>query len=281
MKILITGAGGMLGQALVHALHNQELIPLSHQVLDVTDGSAVRRAIQKAAPDAVVHAAAWTNVDGCEGDPDRAFGINAVGTRNVALICQATGTACCYISTDYVFDGTKANPYLEWDRPSPVSVYGASKLAGEQEIRSHLDRFWIVRTSWLYGPGGRHFVGAILDKAKAGEPLKVVDDQIGSPTLASDLARALARLIRTQAYGTYHLTNAGACSWHDFALKILQIAGLGTIPVKAISSEDLARPARRPQNSRLRNFCWEALGYPPLRAWEAALEDYLRAPSRR
>ncbi len=277
MKVLITGAGGMLGQALVQALHNQELIPLSHQVLDVTDGSAVRTAIQKAAPDVVVHAAAWTSVDGCEGDADRAFSINAVGTRNVALACQPRGTPCCYVSTDYVFDGTKANPYLEWDRPNPLSVYGASKLAGEQEIRSHLDRFWIVRTSWLYGPGGRHFVGAILDKAKAGDPLRVVDDQIGSPTLTSDLARALARLIRTQAYGTYHLTNAGACSWYDLALKILQIAGLGTIPVKAISSEDLARPAKRPQNSRLRNFCWEALGYPPLRSWEEALEAYLHS----
>ncbi len=277
MKVLITGAGGMLGQALVQALHNQELIPLSHQVLDVTDGSAVRTAIQKAAPDVVVHAAAWTNVDGCEGDPDRAFAVNALGTRNVALACQAAGVACCYLSTDYVFDGTKANPYLEWDRPNPLSVYGASKLAGEQEIKAHLERFWIVRTSWLYGPGGRHFVGTILEKARAGESLRVVNDQIGSPTLTSDLARALRTLITTQAYGTYHLTNSGACSWYEFALEILRLSGLGATPVKAISSMELTRAAKRPQNSRLRNLCWDALGHPALRSWEKALQAYLHA----
>ena len=271
----------MLGQSLVEALQGHHLVPLSRETLDVSDGSAVRTAIERAAPDVVIHAAAWTNVDGCEGDPDRAFAVNALGTRNVALACQAAGAACCYISTDYVFDGTEAEPYWEWDRPNPQSVYGASKLAGEQEILTLLDRFWIVRTSWLYGPGGRHFVGAILEKARAGDPLKVVNDQIGAPTSTRDLARALATLIKTHAYGTYHLTNSGACSWYDFALKILQLAGLGTIPVKAISSAELARPARRPLNSRLRNFCWEALGQPPLRPWEEALRAYLHAEAGR
>jgi len=199
------------------------------------------------------------------------------GTRAVALACRAAGAACCYISTDYVFDGTKAGPYLEEDRPNPLSVYGASKLAGEAAVLASLDRFWIVRTSWLYGPGGRHFVRAILDKARAGDPLRVVDDQIGAPTSTRDVAEALVTLVATTAYGTYHLTNAGACAWYDFALKILQLAGLDATPVKAISSSELDRPARRPANSRLRNSRWEALGQPPLRPWDEALQAYFRA----
>ena len=281
VKVLITGAGGMLGQALVRVLSGHDLVPLTREALDVTDGQAVERAIRTAAPKVVVHAAAWTHVDACEADPDRAFRVNAHSTRHVALACRARGAACCYISTDYVFDGTKPDPYLEEDAPNPLSVYGASKLAGEREIQAHLDRFWIVRTSWLYGPGGRHFVGAILARAKAGESLRVVSDQVGAPTLTVDLAEALATLIRTQAYGTYHLTNGGACSWYDFALRILQLSGLGTTPVKTVSSAELHRPARRPANSRLKNARWEALGQRPLRSWEAALEDYLRASSGR
>ena len=277
MKVLITGAGGMLARALVEALRGHHVAPFPHRALDVTDGDTVLAAILRAAPDVVVHTAAWTDVDGCEGDPDRAFAVNAHGTRAVALACRAAGAACCYISTDYVFDGTKAGPYLEEDRPNPLSVYGASKLAGEAAVLASLDRFWIVRTSWLYGPGGRHFVRAILDKARAGDPLRVVDDQIGAPTSTRDVAEALVTLVATTAYGTYHLTNAGACAWYDFALKILQLAGLDATPVKAISSSELDRPARRPANSRLRNSRWEALGQPPLRPWDEALQAYFRA----
>jgi len=276
MRCLITGAGGMLGQALRRALgESHEVVALSRPQLDVTDLAAVREALARWAPDIVIHAAAWTDVDGCQRDPDRAFRVNALGSRNVALGCQAVGAACCYISSDYVFDGTKVEPYTEFDRPNPISVYGVSKLAGERAVRALTPRHWIVRTAWLYGPGGRNFVRTLLARARDGEDLRVVDDQIGSPTYAPDLAQAIARLIREPRYGLWHLTNSQSCTWYDFAAAILENTGQTGVRLEPILSKDLDRPAPRPRNSALRNYCWEQEGWPPLRRWPDALRDYL------
>ena len=279
MKILVTGAGGTLGQALRADLGlEHEVIPLARVDLDVTDLGATRSALGRVRPHVVVHAGAWTDVDGCEGDPDHSWRVNALGSRNLAVACQETGAACCYLSTDYVFDGEKPDPYTEFDAPNPISCYGASKLAGERYVQTLTPRHWIVRSSWLFGPGGKNFVKTVLTKARAGEDLRVVDDQVGSPTYTHDLARAISRLIHGPHYGIWHFTNTGSCSWYDFAAAILENTGLGGTRLEPITSKDLDRPAARPRNSVLRNYCWELEGWPPLRPWADALRDYLAHP---
>lgn len=269
----------MLGLALSRVLADRhEVVALPRADLDVTDLPAVQAALARWAPDAVLHAAAWTDVDGCQRDPDRAFRVNGLGARNVALGCQATGVGCCYISTDYVFDGAKAEPYTEFDPPNPISVYGASKLAGERAVRALTPRHWIVRTSWLYGPGGKNFVKTMLARGRAGEELRVVDDQLGSPTYTLDLAHGISRLLEEPRYGLWHLTNSLSCTWYEFAAHILESAGLGAARLEPILSKDLDRPAPRPKNSVLRNYCWELEGWPRLRAWTEALREYLAHP---
>ena len=279
MKVLVTGATGMLGRALGESLGPEhEVIALGRAGLDVTDPTATRAAFGRARPDVVVHAGAWTDVDGCELAPDRAFRVNALGSRNVAVACHEAGAACCYISTDYVFDGDKPDPYTEFDQPNPISWYGASKLAGERYVQTLTPRHWIVRSSWLFGPGGRNFVKTILEKARAGEDLRVVDDQVGSPTHSRDLARAIARLIGEPRYGVWHVTNSGWCSRYDLAAAVLESTGLIGTRLIPIASKELDRPAARPRNSVLRNYCWELEGWPALRPWPDALRDYLREP---
>lgn len=279
MKVLLTGATGMLGRALRENLSLQhELLPLAHADLDITDLDATLSALDRAKPQVVIHAGAWTDVDGCEQDPDRSWRVNALGSRNLSVACQGAGAACCYLSTDYVFDGEKPSPYTEFDAPNPISCYGGSKLAGERYVQTLTPRHWIVRSSWLFGPGGKSFVKTILAKARAGEGLRVVDDQVGSPTYALDLARAIARLIGGPHYGIWHVTNSGSCSWYDFAAAILENTGLTGTRLEPISSKELGRAAARPRNSVLRNYCWELEGWPPLRPWSDALRDYLAHP---
>jgi dTDP-4-dehydrorhamnose reductase len=279
MRILVTGAAGMLGQALRGELRlEHEVIPLAHADLDITNLGAILSALGRAKPQVVIHAGAWTDVDGCERDPDRSWRVNALGSRNLAVACQEAGAACCYLSTDYVFDGQRPDPYTEFDAPNPISRYGASKLAGERYVQTLTPRHWIVRSSWLFGPGGRNFVKTILAEARAGQDLKVVDDQVGSPTYTHDLARAISRLIGGPHYGVWHLTNSGSCSWYDFAAAILEAAGLGGTRLLPITSKELDRPAPRPRNSVLRNYCWELEGWPSVRHWSDALRDYLAHP---
>lgn len=274
MRIAVTGAGGMLGQDLCRVLGTRhEVYPLRRGDLDITDPDAVTETLGRIAPQVVVHAAGWTDVDGCERDPDRAFRVNALGSRYVALGAASAGAALLYLSTDYVFDGAKKEPYTEWDPPAPLSVYGASKLAGEREVRALCPRHWIVRTSWLFGPG-RNFVATILAQARRDAPLRVVDDQVGSPTYTEDLAAGLAALLEAPRFGIYHLTNGGHCSWFEFATAIVRAVGL-RVPVEPIPSTALARPAPRPPYSVLRNACWELEGRPPLRPWPEALSAYL------
>lgn len=272
MRIAITGARGQLGTCLQKALRGEEVIPLNRPDCDVTEAQVVP-AIAGLAPDVVIHAAAYTDVDGCARDPDKAYLVNALGTQNVALACQRCGATMVYISTNEVFDGAKGEPYLEFDRPNPINAYGRSKLAGEFFVQALLNRFYIVRTAWLYARGGNNFVTKIIRAADERGRLRVVTDEVGSPTYAPDLAEAIARLIRTGHYGIYHLTNEGACSRYDFAVRILELSGRGHIPVEPITLAEYKRASTPPPYTPLRNFCAAQLGI-KLRPWEEALRAY-------
>lgn len=273
--ILVTGAKGMLGTDLCAELSAQ------HQVTGVDLGDfdlSHKEAVEAIAdinPQLVVHCAAMTNVDGCEIDPDKAYLVNGLGTRHAALACQKLDIPLLYISTDFVFDGTKREPYYEWDSPNPLGHYGRSKLAGETEVRSLLNKYYIVRTSWLYGPNGKNFVASILKKARETGQVKVVDDQTGSPTYTRDLCNALSMLVQSNLYGVYHLSNSGSCSWHQFAKAAMQHAGVKAdlLPIK---SHEYPTPTKRPAYSVLNNFVWNKEFKTPLRHWEEGLKDYIR-----
>jgi len=232
-------------------------------------------AIAIRSPQLVIHTAAYTDVDGCEQHPDRAHKVNAIGTQNIALACARLDATMVYISTDFVFNGRKGRPYIEFDAPDPLSVYARSKLAGEQYVRALLKKWFIVRTSWLFGKNGKNFVETILRLAGERDELSVVNDQIGSPTFAGDLVPEMARLIATEAYGIYHLSNNGACSWFDYARKILELAHVENVRVVPISTETLGRPAVRPAYSVLRNYCMELTIGDRMRSWEEGLAAYL------
>ncbi|MDO9069599.1 MAG: dTDP-4-dehydrorhamnose reductase [Deltaproteobacteria bacterium] len=273
--ILVTGAKGMLGTDLCAELSAQ------HQVTGVDLGDfdlAHKEAVEAIAdlnPQLVVHCAAMTNVDGCETDPDQAYLVNGLGTRHAALACRKLDIPMLYISTDFVFNGTKSEPYYEWDSPNPLGHYGRSKLAGETEVRSLLNKYYIVRTSWLYGPNGKNFVASILKKAREEGRVKVVDDQTGSPTYTRDLCNALSMLVQSNLYGVYHLSNSGSCSWHQFAKAAMQHAGVKAelLPIK---SHEYPTPTKRPAYSVLNNFAWNKEFKTPLRHWEEGLKDYIR-----
>ncbi|MEW5898370.1 MAG: dTDP-4-dehydrorhamnose reductase [Bacillota bacterium] len=279
MKVLITGGGGQLGCDLEKELAGpggHEVICLGRDRLDVTRAEQVREVLHAARPDVVVHAAANTNVDRCELEPDGAYLVNALGTRNVAVAAARVKARLVYISTDYVFDGRKKEPYTEFDIPAPLSVYGKSKLAGENYAAAFSDRFFIVRTSWLYGRRGNNFVKTMLKLAAAQPEVAVVDDQMGTPTFTEDLARCIGALIQTELYGIYHASNSGACSWFDFARNIFRLAGLAHVSVKPIATAELNRPAPRPAYSVLDNYCLRLQGLPDLRPWEEALEEFFQ-----
>lgn len=274
MRVLVTGARGMLGAELCAMLApRHEVAAFDLAEADLTRPEAVA-AIAARRPEAVVHCAAMANVDGCERDPDAAYAANGLGTRHVALACQRLDVPLLYVSTDFVFDGAKREPYYEWDAPNPLGHYGRSKLAGEQAVRELLSRFFIVRTSWLFGQHGKNFVSGILAKARADGTVRVVNDQTGSPTYARDLSAAMIRLIESPYYGAYHLTNAGSCTWHAFAAEAVRIAGVRA-DVVPITSAEYPTPTRRPAYSVLRNFCWERTFGATLRPWQDALREHL------
>jgi len=252
MRIFLTGAEGQLGHELVAAFADHEVVATDVAQVDITERAALLEAIAAARPDVVVHPAAWTAVDACEGDPDRAFAVNAVGTRNVADAAEQRGVPVVYVSTDYVFDGTKPTPYDEGDEPNPQSVYGRSKLAGERELRPGST---IVRTSWVCGFHGPNMVKTILRLAAEHPTLSFVDDQRGHPTFAPDLAAVIRTLVLEQRPGLFHVTNQGAVSWYEFARAVLESAGLDPDRVQPVSTADLQppRPAPRPANSVLDN----------------------------
>jgi dTDP-4-dehydrorhamnose reductase len=276
VRILVTGAGGQLGRELIDVLSSHEVHGRDHRALDISDRKAVVETVEQVRPSWIINAAAYNDVDGAEKAIDLAFSVNAAGSGNLAAAAARAGAEMVHISTDYVFDGRKGAPYTELDRADPLSVYGRSKYEGELQVLSAHPSACVLRTAWLYGAHGNNFVKAILKAADRGDPLKVVADQIGSPTWARQLAQAIAELIRTPARGLFHVANGGSCSRFEFARAIVK----GRVEVQPIGAADAARPARRPANSALISARWEAAGLRPLPAWETALEDFLGQGSR-
>lgn len=274
MRVFITGCKGQLGRALYETLTTHAVAGCDLPEADITDRSGITRAIESYAPHVVIHAAAWTDVDGCARDPARAYRVNAIGTQNVALACASVGAELVTISTNEVFDGQSEEPYQEWDDLRPMNAYGRSKAGAEWFTRHLLSRFYIVRTAWLYASGGSNFPHRIIELADERGRLSVVTDEVGNPTLAPDLASALARLIETHAYGVYHLTNAGDASRYAFAREILDLTGRGHVPVEPITRDAFRRDSTPPPFAPLANTAAAALGI-QMRPWQEALAAFL------
>jgi dTDP-4-dehydrorhamnose reductase len=280
MRWAVTGAAGQLGRAVVSLLGPRTAWAGGRDEMDIRDPASVARVLDRIHPDVVINAAAFNDVDGAEADPGAAMAVNAIGAGHLARECGARGALLVHVSTDYVFDGAKREPYREEDCPRPLGVYGVSKLAGCQLVAAAGGEHLIVRTSGVFGAGGSRvkggsFVERIVARARAGQRLRVVADQVFSPTYAPDLAAALVTLVEGGGRGLLHVTNTGSCSWHELAVAALQIAGVNA-PVEAIRAEELGAPARRPPYSVLSNDRARALGLPPLRPWRDALAEFLR-----
>lgn len=275
MRVLITGARGMLGtELLLRRPPEWTVTGVDLADGDLSDAAEALRLIAAHEPQIVVHCAAWTDVDGCTRDPGRAMLLNAGATRNVAAACRTVGARLIALSTDYVFAGGLDRPYDEDDEPRPLNPYGASKLAGERaaaELTDHL----IVRTQWLYGPAGKNFVATIVGAARTHDSLRVVADEVGSPTYVKDLADGLWRIAPTGATGIVHLTNSGTCSWHELARHAVAVAGLA-VEIEPIPAREWDSPTVRPRYSPLGNRRWRELGFAPLRPWQEAVEEYVR-----
>jgi dTDP-4-dehydrorhamnose reductase len=284
-RILVTGAAGVVGGYVSDVFSDHELVLTDIvgdvDTLDVTEPGSVRRLVAETQPEVVIHLAAATDVDRCEQDPDTAYRTNAIGTQNVALACKDVGAVLVYTSTAGVFGGEKPEPYVEFDEPSPVNVYGHSKLAGERIIQSLLDRYYIARCGWMVGGGAKDmkFVGKILRIFEGGERrLRAVDDKIGSPTYARDFAAGIRDLIETGYYGLYHLVNGGgAASRYDVAVAVREILELDHVSVEPVSSAYFPLPAPRARSEAMLNYKLELLGLNRMRPWRDALEFYLTA----
>jgi len=282
VRVLVTGAAGQVGTEIVSDLRRRaderrrgpslDIVAADRAALDVADRDAVLAAVGTIQPDIIIHAAAWTAVDGCEADPDRAFAVNALGTRHVAEAARVVRAHVCYLSTDYVFDGTSPRAYLEWDEPNPLSVYGRSKLGGERELDGG---HTVVRTAWVCGRVGANMVKTVLRLGAGPGGLSFVDDQRGSPTSAADLARVVVDLSLGRHPGIFHVTNQGATSWYGLARLVLGAAGFDPERVQPISTRDLTppRPAARPANSVLDNAALRLSGWNLLPSWEQAISD--------
>lgn len=274
MRIYITGHRGQLGTALQARLHDHTLQGVDLPDWDMTDLEQVLGSLRAFRPDVVIHSAALTAVDYCAEHPDEAVRVNGVGTYNVALACREVEALLVAISTNEVFDGRADRPYQEYDHRNPINPYGYSKYVAEQVVEHIAPRYMIVRTAWLYAPGGTNFIHKIVARAREGQPLRVVTDEVGSPTYVVDLADALARLIETGRPGIYHLTNTGSCSRYEFAGEILRLAGLGSVPVEPITSAEFSRPSTPPPYAPLDNVFAAAAGV-TMRPWEDALAEYV------
>jgi len=275
MRVLVTGGNGQVGAEVAAHLAHHDVVTLGRDACDLASQDSVEQAVAAILPDLVINCAAATKVDLCETEVDAAFAINAMGVRYVAVAASRVGAHVVHVSTDYVFNGDQDEPYDEWAATDPRSVYGRSKLAGERELAEHAGSWTLVRTSWVFGRRGGNFVDTILTRARAGDPLRVVDDQFGSPTYAPDLAGMLARLGVKRRAGVFHVTNAGTCSWHQFACDALELAGLDPSVVARMPSTELDRPAPRPANSVLDNRALRLAGIPGLRHYRQALSEKL------
>lgn len=271
MRILVTGAGGQLGWDLVEVLRAQDLHCFDHAGLDIADREKVLQTIGAIRPEVIINAAAYNDVDRAEKYENLAFAVNGAGPGHLAEAAAHLGARLVHISTDYVFDGTKRTPYTEDDTPHPLSAYARSKLEGEQRVLQSGVNACVLRTAWLYGHHGKNFVKTILAAAEKGDPLRVVRDQVGSPTATADLAATIAALIETAATGLFHTVNAGACSRFEFAKAIVR----KRVDVLPITSAEAARPAARPANSSLTSVRWSSTGLAPLRPWREALAAFL------
>jgi dTDP-4-dehydrorhamnose reductase len=266
----------MLGTALLPVLRKcHQAGGIDVEDCDICDARAISAVLHTQQPELVIHLAAYTNVDGCEANPQLAEETNSTGKRNIAAACAEIEAAILYVSTDYIFDGTRNGAYREDDPPSPVSVYGQSKWLGEQHVRAILKRFFIARTSWLYGPNGKNFVTTILKAAHQQKALKAVNDQQGSPTYTRHLSSKIAELAETEAYGVYYMTGSGTCSWFEFARTILDLWPVRGVEVLPISSDESGRAARRPKNSVLENRALKQAHLELMPHWKVALAEYL------
>lgn len=275
MKILITGSNGMLGHDLIEVLKdNHELVLTTSKTLDITDKNKTLDIIKENNPDVVINSAAYTDVDGCETNQDLAYAVNGEGVKNLALACKEVDCPLVHISTDYVFDGTARDPIAEDGEIGPISIYGKSKLKGEEAIQEILDKYFIVRTAWLYGINGKNFPKTMLELAKNHSEITVVYDEVGTPTYTPDLAQAISKLIETDFYGIYHITNSGSCCWCEFAKYIFEIAGRD-VNVVPVTASEFSRPAPRPSYSVLKNKKWMDNGFEPLRDYKEAISEYV------
>lgn len=277
MRILVTGASGQLGYDVERELERRgiEHLGTSSRELDITDRAAVEHLMQSYRPDAVIHCAAYTKVDLAEDEPERCWAVNADGTRNMAAACRKTGAKLLYISTDYVFPGAGERSYETGDPTGPVNTYGRSKLAGELAVQSLLEKYFIVRISWVFGKNGNNFVKTMLRLAETKADLSVVCDQIGSPTYTADLAPLLCDMVQTERYGVYHATNEGTCAWSEFAEAIFELAGRQVV-VHPIPTSAYPTRAVRPLNSRMSKECLHSNGFQELPEWKNALARYLK-----
>ena len=274
MKVIIVGSNGQLGKELARQFRSRyELLLFDIPSLDITNYRAVESLISDAKPDVVINGAAYTNVEKAEEDEDYAFRVNALGAQNLALACKKSQAKLVHISTDYVFDGTATTPYEEFDSPNPLSVYGKSKLWGEKLVEQVGGKYFILRTSWLYGDGP-NFVRTMLKLAEQRDHLKVVADQYGTPTYTKDLVWVIDRLIQTAFYGLYHAPNQGSCTWWEFACKIFALADK-YVQVEPVSTAEYLTKAKRPQYSVMNNKLLRLRGLDIMRPWEEALRDYM------
>jgi dTDP-4-dehydrorhamnose reductase len=280
MRVLITGARGLVGRAVAEHCTDagDQIVSLGHANLDIADQKQVDANLDRERPDVVVNCAAWTDVDGCELDPERAQTVNARGPEFLALACQRLGVVFITLSTDYVFDGEKDGFYTQRDQPNPQSVYAVSKLEGERRAQIAWPQTIVVRSGYIFGSGGTNFLSSVVERARRGERIQAISDAFGTPTYAPDLAQQLRRLAQLDLPGIYHVVNAGeGASFEDFARRAVEIAGLDTDLVQSISLNTLKRVAPRPRNSRLRCLLSEAIGLGQLPFWEDALHNFIVA----
>ncbi len=281
MRILVVGRRGMLGTDLMSSLRpRHDVSGIDLPEIDITDLKQCIHQVRECKPDIIINAAAYTRVDDCETHEKEAFLVNGEGAGNLAIAAEKSGSLLVHYSTDYIFDGFKKEPYLEEDPPNPQSVYGKSKLSGENLIRRNCPDHLILRTSWLFGKNGANFVRTILNMAQQGSPLRVVTDQKGSPTYTKDLASHTLMMIEARCRSTYHLTNTGSCTWFELASRAVEWAGLRSVPVAPVSTSEFKRPAPRPANSVLANARLEREGFPLMRSWQAAVQEYIKAEFR-
>ena len=277
MRVFVTGVKGQLGYDVMNELEKQGLegIGVDIDEMDITDADQVNKVIKEAAPDAVIHCAAYTAVDAAEDNEEICRKVNAQGTENIAKVCEELDIKMMYISTDYVFNGQGERPWEPDDEREPLNVYGQTKYEGELAIEEHMKKFFTVRIAWVFGVNGKNFIKTMLNLGKTHDHLTVVNDQTGSPTYTYDLARLLVDMIQTDKYGRYHATNEGLCTWYEFACEIFKQAGMD-VSVAPVSSDEYPAKAKRPSNSRMDKSKLTANGFQPLPTWQDALSRYLK-----